>query len=314
MEYYFAPMEGLTDAIYRKIHREFFPGIDRYYTPFLSPNQNRKFSTKELREILPEWNDGMPLVPQLMGRDTGDFLWAAEEIAALGYPEVNLNLGCPSGTVTAKKKGAGMLGDPEELDRFLDVVCRAMPVKLSVKTRLGLHEPEEFVRILRIYNRYPISEVIVHPRTRPELYKGQVHLDWYGYALEHSVHPVCYNGDIHSEADVAELTERFPGTEAVMIGRGLVADPALVREIRTGEGLTKEELFRFHGALFEAYSSVFGSAQSAVPRMKEIWSYLIRWFENAERAEKALRKASRRDDFTLAVEQVRSLKFRKPVL
>lgn len=311
MEYRFAPMEGISDAVYRKVHREFFPGIDRYYTPFLSPNQNWKFSTKELREILPEWNEGVPLVPQLLCRNTADFLWAAEEIAKLGYPEINLNLGCPSGTVTAKKKGAGMLGDPDELDRFLDVVCRAMPVKLSVKTRLGMADPEEFYRILRIYNRYPLCEVILHPRTRPEFYKGTVHREYYGYALEHSRCPVCYNGDLNTPEDVAELCREFPQTNAVMIGRGLVRDPALVRQIRSGQKLTKEEIFLFHEALFDAYSSAFGSAQNAVPRMKEIWSYLIRWFADAERAEKAIRKASRKDEFDLAVSQVRSLRFQE---
>jgi len=311
MEYRFAPMEGISDAVYRKIHREFFPGIDRYYTPFLSPNQNWKFSAKELREILPEWNEGVPLVPQLLCRNTADFLWAAEEIAKLGYPEINLNLGCPSGTVTAKKKGAGLLGDPDELDRFLDVVCRAMPVKLSVKTRLGMAEPDEFYRILRIYNRYPLSEVILHPRTRPEFYKGPVHREYYGYALEHSRCPVCYNGDLNMPEDVTKLCEEFPQTNAVMIGRGLVRNPALVREIRTGQKLTKEEIFLFHEVLFEAYASAFGGVQNAVPRMKEIWTYLIAWFENAERAEKALRKATRKDEFDLAVSQIRSLRFRE---
>jgi len=310
VEYRFAPMEGITDAVYRKVHREFFPGIDRYYTPFLSPNQNWKFSPKELREILPEWNEGMPLVPQLLCKNPRDFLWAAEEIAALGYNEVNLNLGCPSGTVTAKKKGAGMLGVPDELDEFLETVCKAMPIKLSVKTRLGMASPEEFADILRIFNRYPICEIILHPRTRLEFYKGTVHLDWYGYALEHSRIPICYNGDLRCPENITELKRQFPDTNSIMIGRGLIANPALVREIKTGESFTREELFSFHEALFAAYSEVFGSMQNAIPRMKEIWTYLIRWFDDAEKAEKALRKASRKDDFLAAIGQVRGLKFR----
>jgi len=188
-----------------------------------------------------------------------------------------------------------------------------MPLKLSVKTRLGMAEPEEFTRILRIYNRYPLCEVILHPRTRPEFYQGAVHMEYFGYALEHSRCPVCYNGDLRTPEDIARLQEQYPAAGSVMIGRGLVENPALVREIRTGEKLTKEELFRFHEALFEAYALAFGSAQSAVPRMKEIWSYLIRWFADSERAEKALRKATRREDFTLAVSQIKSLQFRPPV-
>lgn len=309
MEYRFAPMEGVADAVYRKIHREFFSGIDRYYTPFLSPNQNRKFSPKELREILPEWNAGMPLVPQLLGKNADDFLWAADEIAQLGYPEINLNLGCPSGTVTAKKKGAGFLSEPELLDRFLDAVCKAIPVKLSVKTRLGMYEPDEFYGILEIYNRYPLCELIVHPRTRPEMYKGCVHREYYGYALEHSRCPVCYNGDLCAPEDVAKLTEEYPETRAVMIGRGMITNPALVRQIQTGQKLTREELFAFHRALFEAYAPVFGSAQNAVPRMKEIWTYLIHWFADSEKAEKAIRKAMRKDEFDAAIAQVKNLRF-----
>ena len=312
MEYRFAPMEGITDAVYRRLHREFFPGIDRYYTPFLSPNQNLKFSPKELREILPQWNEGTPLIPQLLCRNPRDFLWAAEEIAALGYREVNLNLGCPSGTVTAKKKGAGMLGVPDELDEFLETVCKAMPIKLSVKTRLGMKEPEEFADILRIFNRYPLCEIILHPRTRPEFYKGAVHLDWYGYALEHSRIPVCYNGDLRRPEDIVGLKEKFPATNAVMIGRGLIENPALVRQLKTGEELRREELFAFHEALFEAYGEVFGSMQNAIPRMKEIWTYLIRWFEDAGKVEKAIRKATRKDDFLAAIGMVRTLEFRKP--
>ena len=166
MELYFAPLEGITDYIYRRIHRRYFPGVDRYFTPFLSPTQNHIFPPRELRQVAPENNRDIPLVPQLLTKNAADFLWAANALADMGYGEVNLNAGCPSGTVTAKGKGAGLLADPDALRRLLDGIFAAAPVRVSVKTRLGVRDPEEFGAILAVYNDYPISRLIIHARTK----------------------------------------------------------------------------------------------------------------------------------------------------
>ena len=176
VRYYFAPMEGITVWQFRRLHRQFFGGVDRYFSPFLSPNQHHVFSKKELGDVLPEHNEGVPLVPQILTRRWEDFVWCAEELRAMGYREVNLNCGCPSGTVTAKGKGAGMLLDLPALDRFLEEVFSHVDVAVSVKTRLGLVEPEEFEAILAVYNRYPLSELVIHPRVQAELYLSLIHI------------------------------------------------------------------------------------------------------------------------------------------
>ena len=184
MEYYFAPMEGVTGAEYRAVHHRHFPGVDRYYMPFITPTQDRVFTPRELRNIAPERNVGYCAVPQLLTKNAGDFNWAAGELWAMGYDEVNLNLGCPSGTVTAKGKGAGMLADLEGLDRFLDGIFSAARGKISVKTRLGLRDPEEIFPLLERFARYPISLLILHPRVRQDFYKEPVRPDYFARELE----------------------------------------------------------------------------------------------------------------------------------
>lgn len=166
-------------------------------------------------------------MPQVMTRRAEDFLWAAEQVADMGYGEVNLNLGCPSGTVTAKGKGAGFLARPEELDAFFEAVFTKVTLPVSVKTRLGIREAEEFDRLLEIYNRYPISELMIHPRVQRDFYKNTVRLDAFAAALARSRNPVVYNGDLVTPKDCTAFTRRFPEVETVMIGRGLIADPAL---------------------------------------------------------------------------------------
>ena len=168
MTYLFAPLEGLTGYIYRNTHAAYFSPADEYFTPFLSPNQNRRFTSREKNDVLPEHNEGLHVVPQLLTNQSEHFLWAAGELAAMGYDEVNLNLGCPSGTVVAKKKGSGFLTELEALDRFLDEVCTKAPCAVSVKTRLGRYSPDEFPALLEIFNRYPLKRLIIHPRVQTD--------------------------------------------------------------------------------------------------------------------------------------------------
>ena len=296
MELYFAPLEGITDYIYRRLHRRYFPGMDRYFTPFLSPTQNHIFPPRELRQVLPENNAGVPLVPQLLTKNAADFLWAANALADMGYEEADLNAGCPSGTVTAKGKGAGLLADRDSLRRLLDGIFAAAPVRVSVKTRLGMRQPDEFRAVLDIYNDYPISQLIVHPRTKAEMYTGPVHLDAFADALAASRAPVCYNGDVRSAADIRAIEARFPGLGAIMIGRGLTADPALVSRMR-GCGPDRDVLRRFHEALCDAYCAAFGGPGSAIHRMKAIWTLMLESFQGGEAYQKPLAKTRRWPDF-----------------
>lgn len=301
MRYYVAPLEGLTDCTFRVLHRQYFPGADRYYAPFFATTQNRIFSPKEFRDLMPDNNRDVPLVPQLLGRNAADFLWTAQQLRALGYEQINLNLGCPSGTVTAKGKGAGQLRDLAALDRFLDEIFSAFDGKISIKTRLGMERPEEFQALLDIYNRYPVCELTIHPRTACEMYKGPIHPDIFSFALSHSRAPVCYNGNITTAADAAEAQRRWPNASALMIGRGLVADPALIRKIQGGPAANRETLRRFFAALFAAYTERFGSARNAMGRMKGIWFYAIDLFDNTQRYAKSIAKARLPSDYEALV-------------
>lgn len=294
MRYEFAPLEGITDHIYRNLHRKYFSGVSRYYTPFIVPTEVRRFALRDKRELLPE-NNEVPLVPQLLAKDAENFLWAARELRQMGYREINLNLGCPSGTVVAKRKGAGFLSEPELLDAFFDRIFSAADLpRISVKTRLGVKNPDEFMGLLQIYNKYPISGLIVHARTLEELYKGPVHPEVFAAALAETKIPLCYNGNLFRREDLMEFSERFPTAETVMIGRGLVANPALVSpEFVSTETREKERLRAFVDTLREAYLEAFGSRQNTMMRMKAIWFYLIRLF--AESGEYAARLSRAKD-------------------
>ncbi len=288
--YDFAPLDGITKVVFRKVWAAHFGGADRYFIPFFSPTPHHILTDRDRREIDPANNGGLPSVPQVMTRCAPDFLWAAEVAADMGYTEVNLNLGCPSGTVTAKGKGAGFLAKPEELERFFDEVFAKVQLPVSVKTRLGVADPEEFSRLLDIYNRYPIACLTIHPRVRTEKYRGPVHLDEFARALENSRNPVCYNGDLRTVEEVRATETRFPTLDAAMIGRGAVADPALLRKLRGGPAATREELQSFTQDLFRAYQAFYGQVGPAAQRMREVWFYLIHLFENAERLNKKMRR------------------------
>lgn len=287
MRYYFAPMEGLTDSIYRRLHHKYFPGVDRYYMPFLSPTIHRTLTGKEERELPMAGSVAFSAVPQVLTKVPADFLWAARVCRDRGYQEVNLNVGCPSGTVVAKDKGSGMLRDLDSLDRFLEEIFRGSPLPISVKTRLGLENPEEFPAILEIYNRYPIRELTVHPRVRRQFYNGNVDMEMFAFAMENSKNPLCFNGDILSLAQAESLQRQFPRLEAVMIGRGLIADPGML-----SGGTSPAVLEDFMNALLEAYEAAFGSSRNAMFRLKENWFYLLKRFEGSEKLGKRLRKTT----------------------
>lgn len=285
----FAPLDGITKRVFRRVWHAHFGGADRYFIPFISPTDQHILTPRDRREV--ENPEGLPQVPQIMAKRAEDFVWAAETLADMGYGEVNLNLGCPSGTVTAKGKGSGLLADPDRLDRFLDGVFSRAPVPVSVKTRLGYQQPEEFPRLLEIFNRYPIACLTIHPRVRPEKYRGQVHLDSFALAMAESKNPVCYNGDLVSVPGVRALEARFSNLGAAMIGRGAIADPALFRRLRGGPAATREELRTFTEELYQAYQDFYGQAAPASQRMKEVWFYLIHLFEGGERLGGRMRRS-----------------------
>ena len=300
MRYYFAPMEGLTDSIYRRVHHKYFPGSDAYYMPFLSPTVHRALTPREARELPYADSVDFYAVPQLLTKVSEDFLWAAQQCADRGYDQVNLNLGCPSGTVVAKGKGSGMLRDLDALDRFLDDIFAAAPLPVTVKTRIGVNDPAEFSAILEIYNRYPIKELTVHPRIRKAFYKGDVEMESFRYAYANSANPLCYNGDILSTAQAEALTAEFPGVEAVMIGRGLIGDPGML----TPGGTTIETLEPFLEELLEEYLREFGGSRNAMFRLKENWGFLINLFDDHDKLKKRLFKTTDIGEYRQIVREI----------
>lgn len=289
-----APMEGVTRGLFRQAHRAQFSGVDTYFTPFLAPSADGMFSEKELREVRPPVNGDAPTVPQLLTARAEHFLWAAKLMGELGYTQVDLNLGCPSGTVVAKHKGAGMLADPEALDRFFQDIFEGLQgetLQISVKTRIGLEDSDSFPRLMEVFDRYPICQLTIHPRLRRQFYKGKPDLEAFALGLERARMPVCYNGDIFTLEDAKAIKAHFPRLERVMLGRGLVANPALAREIRGGEPLTGAELRQFHDSLLEGYCACIQGEVNILHKMKELWNYWACLFPGDKKGVKALRKA-----------------------
>ena len=300
MRYYFAPMEGLTDSIYRRLHHKHFGGMDRYYMPFLSPTMHKTLTPREARELPEAGSEAFIAVPQILTKVSEDFLWAAQQCAQRGYDEVNLNLGCPSGTVTAKGKGSGMLRDPDALDQFLEEIFSAAPLPISVKTRVGYENPEEFARLLAIFNRYPIKELTIHPRTRKQFYSGGLAMEQFEYAVQNSTNPLCFNGDIHRTEDISKLSARFPSVDAVMIGRGLIARPGMLSPGKDNA----QALAAFMDELLEAYTAAFGGSRNAMFRLKENWSLILPRFQGSEKLGKLLRKTTDVDEYRMIAARI----------
>lgn len=298
-----APMEGNTGHVFRRVHAEHFGAFDRYYTPFMPPPRvGHDFAGRANREFDPQNNRGLVVVPQLMSKNADEFVWAAQLLADRGYTEVNLNLGCPSGTVVSKGKGSGFLRHLDELEVFLSDICARSPLPVSVKTRLGLVDDAEYQQVLELYCRMPLAELIVHPRVQKDGYEGTPRRELYGETLRCVPFPVAYNGDVFTPGDFESLMREYPETRHVMLGRGVLANPALPRMLNGGTALTADELHAFHDALFAAYEQDIGN--NAVYRMKEWWSYAKNSFASPEAVHRAVRKARRLEDYHAAVDKI----------
>ena len=332
MQIYLAPLEGITTYVYRRAYEHHFGGVDCYFTPFIV---NKKMAKKEIEGILPENNPGKKLVPQIMSNKAEDFIQVAKEIATYGYDTVNLNLGCPSGTVVSKKRGAGFLAYTDELDIFLSEVYEKCPIKISIKTRIGLEDEEEWEKILSIYEKYPMEELIIHPRLRSDFYKGAIRKEAFVKAVEQIKVPICYNGEINSVEDFARIREEFPQIDRVMIGRGILRHPELIGQIRSLEaGNTIEEARKkilfdcrdgeilqgtsqemsgdewkkrmrgFHDEIYAGYREIMSGDKNTLFKMKELWSYMGESFPGAEKQIKQIKKANRLSEYENAVNTI----------
>lgn len=300
---YLAPMEGLTTYIYRNAYNRYFGGIDKYFTPFIS---SRKMNSREINEILPEHNEGMNVVPQILTNHAEDFLQITEQIAALGYKSVNLNLGCPSGTVTAKGRGAGFLGVPDQLDEFLYNIFEKSSLNISIKTRIGISSEEEWNGLLSIYSKYPIDELIIHPRLQQEQYKGTPHKSAYKKAKDTLQIPLCYNGDIHSPQDFTTLLSEIPAVSRIMFGRGILKDPFLVHKLHCDLSAVPDKgtIKAFHNELFTRYTEIMSGDTPVLYKMKDLWTYLSQSFTSSKKYLKKIRKANNFADYNAAVDSL----------
>ncbi|MBR3771350.1 MAG: tRNA-dihydrouridine synthase family protein [Clostridium sp.] len=301
---YFAPLEGVTGYVYRNAHRKYFGNIDKYFMPFVVTNQTGKLKSKERNDILPEHNEGITGIPQILGNNAEQLVLMAEFLQQLGYEEINLNLGCPARTVVTKKKGSGFLAYPEELDRFLDVVYQKIPIAMSIKTRIGLESSEEFVRLLQVYNQYPIKELIIHPRVQKDLYMNSPNWEVFQMAWEESKNPLCYNGDIFRIQDMNEFVERFPYVDSIMLGRGLISNPGLADAIQEGITYDKKVWKAFHDELVTEYRKVMSGDRNVLFKLKEVWFYMGQSFEGAEKLVKAMRKTNHMDEYLELTEKL----------
>lgn len=302
MNIYFAPLEGITGHIFRNAYNEIYGHIDKYFAPFISPSEKCPITPRERKEVTPENNQGFCLVPQILTCRSEHFIEGARELQAMGYKEINLNLGCPSGTVCAKGKGAGFLPETLALQKFLDDIysyAESDGVKISIKTRLGYFNPDEFYDLLEIFNKYPVSELIVHPRIKSDFYKGEPRKEYYAYALEHSKCPLVYNGNIFSAKDYEEYSGSFgTGLDPVMLGRGLISDPSLADKLK---GFTAETDFakfkRLHDTIYHGYQKVMSPDINVLYKMRELWSYWQTLFDGKERDIKRLLKAKKYEEY-----------------
>lgn len=297
----FAPMEGITTYTYRNTHNTFFGHCDEYYAPFIAPSENERITRKTLRDVLPENNSGLTLKVQVLTNISNAFKSFSPKIAELGYDEINLNLGCPAGTVVGKGRGSGFLKYPAALDDFLESIYSESKTKISIKTRIGFSSGNEMSGLMEIYNKYPVSELIIHPRVRQDFYKGYPDMKAFDEAYNVSKAKVCYNGNIFTVEDFAKITEKYHELSGVMIGRGAVANPGIFREIKTGRKTTRAEMIEFTELLAQNYNKILNSDTNTLHKLKEIWIYSIDNFPESKKQFKVMKKTDKLSEFLNAV-------------
>lgn len=286
MQVYFAPLEGITGFVFRNTYEKYYGGVDKYFTPFITPHTKKNMDMREKRDILPENNKGMYVIPQVLTNKSEELISISKELKEYGYNEINLNIGCPSKTVTVKGKGSGFLEQPKALEQFFDEFFSKADVQLSIKTRIGMWETEETKVLFPIFEKFPFKEIIVHARLGSEFYGGTPHYDIFEEYGTWSKHSLCYNGDIHSVKQMEELDEKWNFCEKYMLGRSLIAQPWMLEN-------TKKEIFQqFHDELLEGYANYLSGDRNVLFRMKELWSYWGTQFQGQEKQLKQIKKAS----------------------
>lgn len=312
MKFYMAPLEEVTGYIYRNAYHDFFTPMDKYFAPFIAakPNRGRLFNYKERNDILPEHNERLFLVPQILTNSSEDFLRTARGLKAYGYREVNLNLGCPSKPVVNGGRGSGFLENLEALRRFLDKIFQ-MDMKISIKTRVGRWDPEEIGPLSDLFLQYPVEEWILHPRIQTDFYRGSPRMDAFSAAYQR-VYPqrgekktmLCYNGDIFETEDYERVLAEFPQIDGVMLGRGILANPGLVDCIHGKQGVSLETWGKFLERLDEDFCRISVNEEKALFKLKELWCYFRFSFPRMDIWEQAIKRTSDMKEYRAAMKRL----------
>lgn len=308
LKIYQAPLQGFTDFDFRKALAETFGGVDKFFVPYLSYGKGHEIKRSQLREVLPENNLGLQTVPQVLFSDFGELDSLVELIAGHGYSEINMNMGCPYPMVTNKGRGSALLLYPEKLEEMLALLLSKYPgIRFSVKMRAGMDDDHSFVKVFEVFNKYPLEEVIFHPRTANQMYDGKANPQLFVEAMSLSKHRSVYNGDIVSVVGFQELQKQFPEQNDWMIGRGLLANPALAAQIKGevfSESSLRGKLREFHDHLFEAYSSRLDGSGHILQKMNQFWSYFSESFDNPHKAMKLVKKSTNMTKYNAAVSEI----------
>ena len=290
-----APLQGFTDYKFRNVYNKYFADIDKFYSPYIRLTNDKKIKKSQIKDILPENNKGINLIPQILVNNTTDFTYLANYLFDLGYDEINWNLGCPYPMVTKRKLGAGLLEYPKMINEILESVIYKIPNKLSIKMRLGNKNINEIDKIIPVLDKFNLSELIIHPRIATQLYKGSVDLNKFTNILDLSSDKITYNGDIKNVDGFVKLNNKYKNINNWMIGRGIIANPFLVSQIKNNDNLSSEEkrekFYNFHDSLFEEIENSLSGSSHILTKMRSYWEYFSLSFTNSHKVFKRIKKA-----------------------
>ncbi len=307
------PFQGITDAPFRNVFKKHFGGIDKYYTPFFTGIQKDHAKNLQVEEIDPTSNDVETLTPQILSTDAGEILRFASQCKELGYKEINLNMGCPFPRVANKKRGSGLLPYPEKIEAMLNAVFERIDLKFSIKCRLGYFDPDEIIPVIDIFNQYPLSELIIHPRIGKQLYKGETDVKRFAELIPMIKAPLVYNGDIVSVESFERIRKQVQPVNEFMLGRGLLANPFLAEEIKKNGELNefsepvRQKKDRLHAYVVDLYEDRLrhaGGSPKVLGRMKELWSYLMYSFDEPQDIWRKIKKINALKEYEEAVDAI----------
>lgn len=303
----FAPLQGYTDAIYRTMHNKVFGGINSYYSPFIRLEKG-EVRQKDIKDILPENNENINLVPQIIVNSNEEFLKLTESVSNLGYKRIDINMGCPFPLQTKKGRGAALLQNTRHLENIVESINSINDIDFSIKMRLGMDSAEDAKGALEIINKAKLHHLTIHPRIAKQQYKGEIDYHTFDYIYQNCLHPIIYNGDILSQEDICNIINIYPKIEGIMIGRGLLAKPYLAMELNKTIRLSVSErlsmIMKLHDAIYDHYSSVMQGEHQLLLKMKTFWEYLDE--EIGKKPYKAIKKSVNIKKYELAIRLIGS--------